>query len=92
MRGAGLGFLAGMVAGGAIGLAVAHSAAKNGDDLAYLNIPAGMVVGGVAGIVVGGVVGATSTTERWEPLKLPVSIGLLPTAHGLGLSVALTNW
>jgi len=91
VRGAGLGFLAGVVAGGAIGLVVAHDAAKAGDDLAYFDVPIGMVLGGGAGIVLGGVVGATSGRDRWEPLKLPITIGLFPSAHALRLSVALTN-
>jgi hypothetical protein len=91
VKGAGLGFLAGVLAGGAIGLVSAQHGAKTGDDLAYLRVPAGMVIGAGAGIVVGAVVGATSTRERWEPLKLPISIGLLPSAHALRLSVVLTN-
>ena len=91
VKGAGLGLLAGVVAGGAIGAISAHSAAKAGDDLAYLDVPIGAVLGGGIGIVVGAVVGATSARERWERLKLPITIGLLPSAHALRLSVALTN-
>jgi hypothetical protein len=91
LAGAGLGFLAGVVAGGAIGLVSAHHAAKTGDDLAYLRVPAGAVLGGGVGIAVGAILGSTSAKERWEPLKLPISIGLLPSTHAIGLSFAWAN-
>jgi hypothetical protein len=91
VKGAGLGFLAGVLVGGVVGYASAVQAAQNGDDLAYLEVPAGMVVGGGVGIVVGAVIGTRRTGDRWEPQKLPISVGFLPGPHGIGLSVGLRN-
>jgi hypothetical protein len=48
LAGAGLGFLAGAVVGGVIGYPSAHHAAQTGDDLAYLRVPVGVVLGGEA--------------------------------------------
>ncbi len=72
LRGLGLGLLAGMVVGGAVG------AAMEPDELLGrgVNIIGGMVVGGSAGLVVGTVVGASISRERWGPaipLRPPVA-------------------
>jgi hypothetical protein len=90
LAGAGLGFLAGVLVGGVVGYASAHHAAKTGDDLAYLRVPAGALLGGGVGIVVGAVVGATRSGERWEALRLPIDIGLLPSADTFALSAKVT--
>jgi len=50
----------------------------------------GGVLGGVVGMAGGAIIGSTHT-ERWDSVRLPISIGLLPNTHGLGLSVELTN-
>jgi hypothetical protein len=87
---AGLGLLAGVLAGGVIGYVSAHDAAKNGDDLAYFRVPVGALLGGGVGIVVGAVVGATRSRERWETLSLPIDIGLQPSAGTFSLSAKVT--
>jgi len=90
LAGAGLWFLAGVLVGGVIGYALAQHAAETGDDLAYLLVPGGALLGGGVGIVAGGVVGATRSGERWEAMRLPIDIGLLPSTDTFALSAEVT--
>jgi len=50
----------------------------------------GAVLAGGVGIGAGALVGSRQT-ERWEPLRLPIRIGILPSTDTIGLSVELTN-
>jgi len=84
--GVGIGLLGGALVGGAI----ASSSVQPGDEYEGLVIFIGGVLGGVVGMAGGAIIGSTHT-ERWDSVRLPISIGLLPNTHGLGLSVELSN-
>jgi len=84
--GVGIGLLGGALVVGAI----ASSSVQPGDEYEGLVIFIGGVLGGVVGMAGGAIIGSTHT-ERWDSVRLPISIGLLPNTHGLGLSVELTN-
>ena len=79
-----------MIQGRLAGGAIASSSVDPSDELKGLAILAGTVLGGVVGMVGGAIVGSRHT-ERWDSLRLPVNIGLLPSNHGIRLSAALTN-
>jgi hypothetical protein len=49
----------------------------------------GAAVFGGLGVIIGGVIGATTTSERWEAVSLdPVELALTPRHDG-GVSIAL---
>jgi hypothetical protein len=81
--GAGLGFLAGAVVGGAVG----YLLTQDDSELPGIGAVLGAPIGGGVGIVVGGVVGATRSGERWETLRLPIGVGLRPSADSFALFV-----
>ncbi len=86
LAGAGLGFLAGAVTGGVIGYALAHTPPSDDGDYGPLVGAVGAVILGGVGVGVGALIGSRQT-ERWERLRLPISIGLLPSTDAIGLSV-----
>ena len=78
--GAVTGLLIGAVVGGAIGYSLTSDESEYSGVGVVLGAPVGLV-----GAVVGAVVGSRQT-ERWERLRLPVSVGLLPGTGTIGLS------
>jgi hypothetical protein len=83
LAGVGIGLVVG-VGGGA---AIANASTSTYDEERGLAIVAGGVIGGLLGIVSGAVAGSLIRTERWDSLRLPIHIGLLPGAHALGVAV-----
>ena len=80
--GAGIGFLIGAVSG--VVLAVAHSGDEGGAG-PYILLGAGVI--GIPCGLIGALIGASTRSERWEPVPLPIRVGI-PSRHrsGSGLS------
>jgi len=83
--GAALGFLGGAVVGGVIG----YLLSLDQGEMSGIGVVLGVPVGGVVGMLVGGNIGY-KRTERWDRLRLPISIGLLPGTDVIGLSVGVS--
>ena len=82
LAGAALGLLAGAVVGGVITRENATNNEERGLEILF-----GTLLGGGAGLVGGAVIGSRLRTERWEALRLPINIGLRPSADTFALSV-----
>jgi len=83
LKGVGLGFLAGALVGGVIG------ASSSDDENRSLRTVFEAAVWGGCGILVGAIVGSRET-ERWETLRLPIHVGILPSTDDIGLSVEIS--
>jgi len=71
-RGAGIGFLVGLIGGAALGGATIPGCCdRDARELRVLGIIANGLLGGAIGGLVGGVIGSTQRTEDWMPVTLP---------------------
>jgi hypothetical protein len=89
-KGVGIGFLAGALAGGVIGYSLAHTPPSDDGDYGPLGGAVGAVILGSVGIAAGAIIGSRQT-ERWEPLRLPVHLGLLPGTNAVGFLVQVAR-
>lgn len=92
LAGLGKGALIGTITGGLLGLASSVDCSGWGCGLALIVLPP---VGAVIGATIGGVSGAVSHPEIWEPVPLDslrrLRIGIVPQQRGrLGLGVSLS--
>ena len=94
-KGAGLGFAAGMVLGGAVGAATYKSNSCTGDfcDIygPWPNVVAGAVLAGTAGAITGAVLGS-GTADTWAPVAgAGARLGLMssPRRGGIALGASL---
>jgi len=97
-RGAAVGFLAGAVLGGIVGMAShdddesSSNALITFDHSRMLDTVLGAAIFGLGGLLVGGVVGGVAAGEDWEEISSPFGdygVGILPHRQG-GLALTLT--
>jgi MFS family permease len=81
--GLGIGLLVGVLGGAAI----AGATDTSNNEESGLAVLAGGLVGAGVGLAAGAVLGSLIHTDRWDPLRLPIHVGLLPGAHALGVAV-----
>lgn len=89
-KGAGIGFLAGAVAGALLGPSLSECPSYGCDTSPALQRAVGGVAFGLAGGLVGGLVGGLAKTDRWVELPLDqvrVSIAERRAGFGVGVSV-----
>jgi hypothetical protein len=70
-RGAGIGFLVGLIGGAAVGATTSGCCGKEGRQLRAVATVANGLLGGALGGVVGAVIGSAHRTENWIPVTLP---------------------
>jgi hypothetical protein len=70
-RGAGIGFLVGLIGGAALGAKQTYGGTRDYNELRVLAIVANGLLGGAIGGLVGGVIGSRQRTEDWVPVTLP---------------------
>ena len=70
-RGAGIGFLVGLVGGAALGATTSGCCGKEGRQLRGVATVANGLLGGALGGIVGAVIGSRQRTEDWVPVTLP---------------------
>jgi hypothetical protein len=70
-RGAGIGFLVGLIGGAALGATAPGCCDKDARELRVLAIVANGLLGGALGGLVGAVIGHAQRTEDWVPVTLP---------------------
>ena len=88
-KGAGLGFLAGAVAGGVVGYVSLHDPHSSDGDWGPVGAVVGGALGGVVGLGMGALIGSRST-ERWDSQRLPIHVGFIPGGNAPGLSFELS--
>ena len=72
-RGAGIGFLVGLIGGAALGSQASQGGGREADQLRAVAAVVNGLLGGALGGFVGGVIGSTQRTEDWVPVILPRS-------------------
>jgi hypothetical protein len=72
-RGAGIGFLVGLIGGAALGGQASKGGTREGNELKAVAAVVNGLLGGALGGFVGGVIGHTQRTEDWVPVILPRS-------------------
>jgi hypothetical protein len=72
-RGAGIGFLVGIIGGAALGARASKGSGREADQLRGVAAVVNGLLGGALGGFVGGVIGSTQRTEDWVPVTLPRS-------------------
>ena len=70
-RGAGIGFLVGLVGGAALGATTAGCCGKEQRQLRAVAIVANGLLGGAIGGIVGAVIGSRQRSEAWVPVTIP---------------------
>jgi hypothetical protein len=70
-RGAGIGFLVGLVGGAALGATTSGCCNKEARQLRAVATVANGLLGGALGGIVGAVIGSRQRTEDWVPVTLP---------------------
>jgi hypothetical protein len=70
-RGAGIGFLVGLIGGAALGARASKGSGREADQLRGLAAVVNGLLGGALGGFVGGVIGSRQRTEDWVPVILP---------------------
>jgi hypothetical protein len=70
-RGAGIGFLIGLIGGAALGARASKGSGREADQLRGLAAVVNGLLGGALGGFVGGVIGSRRRTEDWVPVTLP---------------------
>jgi len=82
-----IGLLVGAGAGFDYGL---HHPGCHGDGpcLAVIVGAGTAFVGGLVGMVAGSLIGSHIKRDEWQPVDLPARVGVLPTKHGLQISVS----
>ncbi len=72
-RGAGIGFLVGLIGGTALGAQASKGSGREADQLRGVAAVVNGLLGGALGGFVGGVIGSTQRSEDWVPVILPRS-------------------
>jgi len=72
-RGAGIGFLVGLIGGAALGAHASKGSGREADQLRGVAAVVNGLLGGALGGFVGGVIGSTQRSEDWVPVILPRS-------------------
>jgi hypothetical protein len=94
------GALQGAMWGGGLGLgaglmfAALPNSARNSQSGFGLGPPSdaeGVFIGAGGGLVLGAALGALGGSERWERIRVPASIAVIPVRHGVGLRVTVAR-
>lgn len=88
-KGAAIGF----GAGGTLGMIGLYAIMSQYSDNGGTDIDEGVIIGflggGIPGAALGAYIGSRIVRERWQPVTLPVKIGILPQRRG-GLALAIS--
>jgi hypothetical protein len=81
-RGAGIGFLVGLIGGAALGAQASKGSGREADQLRGVAAVVNGLLGGALGGFVGGVIGSRQRTEDWVPVTLPEALNRSSIKHG----------